>query len=55
MAKETNKGNVQMICAKVTKYASKKVAKAVKLIQIDYEKFNGLWIVLIVYLYPRTI
>ena len=28
MAKETNKGNVESICAKVTKHASKKVAKA---------------------------
>ena len=28
MAKETNKGDVESICAKVTKHASKKVAKA---------------------------
>ena len=28
MAKETNKGDVESICAKVTKDASKKVAKA---------------------------
>ena len=27
MAKETNKGDVESICAKVTKHASKKVAK----------------------------
>ena len=28
MTKETNKGDVESICAKVTKHASKKVAKA---------------------------
>ena len=28
MAKETNKGDVESICAKVAKYASKKTAKA---------------------------
>ena len=28
MAKETNKGGVESICARVTKHASKKVAKA---------------------------
>ena len=28
MAKEINKGDVESICAKVTKHASKKVAKA---------------------------
>ena len=32
MVKETNKEDVDIICAKVTKYASKKVAKVVKLI-----------------------
>ena len=47
MAKETNKGDVEIIYAKVTKHASKKVAKA--------EAKAGLWIVLIVYLYPPTI
>ena len=32
MVKETNKEEVDIICAKVTEYASKKVAKAAKLI-----------------------
>ena len=32
MVKETNKEDVDIICAKVTEYASKKVAKAAKLI-----------------------
>ena len=56
MAKES-KQEVESINARVAKHASKKVAKAE--VNLNYNFWtdynNWLWIVLIVYLYPRKI